>query len=241
MSIWFRFRPVPFVATLLLMAVGIAAGQWQTRRAAEKQAIAAQLAQRAASPLLLVDARPLRIDEVEYRRISVSGEFLPNWPVYLDNRPYQGVAGLYVLMPFRIAGSKMHVLIARGWLPRNPADRKKLPAIPTPAGMITVQGVARGNPGRLLQLGQQDAVRPGAILQNLEVAGFAQASGLQLQPFVLEQSSALPDGLVRNWPQPSSGIDRHRGYAFQWFALSAMAFLFFVATGFRRGTKSAKA
>lgn len=233
----FRFRLIPFIATLLVMAIGIAAGQWQTRRAAEKTAIAVKMAQRAAAPQLAIDARPLAISDVEYRTVRVRGEFLPNWPVYLDNRPYQGAAGLYVLMPFRIDESNMHVLIARGWVPRNPADRQKLPAIPTPAGIITVQGMARRNPGKLLQLGQQDALRPGAILQNLEVAGFAHASGLQMQPFLLEQTSALPDGLIRDWPLPSIGIDRHRGYAFQWFALTAVAFIFFVVTGFRRGRK----
>ncbi|NMM27259.1 MAG: SURF1 family protein [Glaciimonas sp.] len=233
----FRFRLIPFVATLLVMAIGITAGQWQTRRAAEKTAIAVKLAQRATAPHLAIEARPLEIADVEYRKVSIKGEFIPNWTVYLDNRPYQGVAGLYVLMPFRIDGSRMHVLVARGWVPRNPADRKKLPVIPTPSGMITVQGMARRNPGKLLQLGQPDALRPGAILQNLEVARFAQASGLQMQPFLLEQSSALPDGLKRDWPLPSIGIDKHRGYAFQWFALTAVAFIFFVVTGFRRGTK----
>ncbi|MGV8899568.1 MAG: SURF1 family protein [Burkholderiaceae bacterium] len=233
----FRFRLMPFVATILVMAIGIAAGQWQTRRAAEKTAIAVKLAQRATAPQLAIDARPLAIDDVEYRTVRVKGEFLPGWPIYLDNRPYQGAAGLYVLMPFRIDGSKMHVLIARGWVPRDPVDRKKLPAIPTPAGIITVQGMARRNPGKLLQLGQQDALRPGTILQNLEVAGFAQGSGLQMQPFLLEQTNALPDGLKRDWPLPSIGIDRHRGYAFQWFALTAVAFIFFVVTGFRRGRK----
>lgn len=233
----FRFRLIPCIATVLVMAVGIMAGQWQTRRAAAKEAIAVQLAQRAAEPLLALDARRLPADDAAYRKLSVRGEFVPNWPVYLDNRPYRGMAGLYVLMPFRIAGSQMHVLIARGWVPRNPANRTQLPAIQTPAGMVAVQGMARRNPGRLLQLGKQDALRPGAILQNLEISGFAQASGLQMQPFLLEQTSALPDGLVRDWPQPSSGIDKHRGYAFQWFALAAMAFVFFVATGFRRGTK----
>lgn len=237
MPAMFRFRLIPCIATVLVMAVGIAAGQWQTRRAAAKEAIAVQLAQRAAEPLLALDARRLPADDAAYRKLSVRGEFVPNWPVYLDNRPYRGMAGLYVLMPFRIAGSQMHVLIARGWVPRNPANRTQLPVIQTPAGMVAVQGMARRNPGRLLQLGKQDALRPGAILQNLEISGFAQASGLQMQPFLLEQTSALPDGLVRDWPQPSSGIDKHRGYAFQWFALAAMAFVFFVATGFRRGTK----
>lgn len=233
----FRFRLIPFIATVLVMAIGVAAGQWQTRRATEKEAIAETLTRRAVEPPLSVTAQPLGTGDVEYRRVSVRGKFLSGWPVYLDNRPHQGVAGLYVLMPFRIADSNMHVLIARGWVARDPADRKHVPVIPTPVGVVTVQGMARSNPGRLLQLGQQDPLRPGAILQNLDIRGFAQASGLQMQPFLLEQSSALQDGLVRDWPPPSNGIEMHRGYAFQWFALTAMAFIFFVVTGFRRGTR----
>ena len=63
---------------------------------------------------------------------------------------------------------------------------------------------------------------------------------LPLQHFVLEQTSA--DGsetaLVRDWPAPDLGIDKHRGYAFQWYALAAMAFLFFLFTGLRSGSKS---
>lgn len=237
MPIVFRFRVVPFIATLLVMAIGISAGQWQTRRAADKQAIAVKLAQRAMALPVAIDAHLLSADAVEYRPLIVRGEFLANWPVYLDNRPYRGVAGLYVLMPLRIAGSKVHVLIARGWVPRDPADRKKIAAMATPSGVITVQGMARRNPGKLLQFGQQDAMHPGAILQNLQITTFAQASGLQMQPFLLEQTSALPDGLVRDWPLPSTGVDMHRGYAFQWFALTAMALIFFVVTGFRRGTR----
>lgn len=233
----FRFRLIPFIATVLVMAIGVAAGQWQTRRATEKKTIAETLTRRAVEPPLSVTAQPLGTGDVAYRRVSVRGKFLSGWPVYLDNRPHQGVAGLYVLMPFRIADSNMHVLIARGWVARDPANRKHVPVIPTPVGVVTVQGMARSNPGRLLQLGQQDPLRPGAILQNLDIRGFAQASGLQMQPFLLEQSSALQDGLVRDWPPPSNGIEMHRGYAFQWFALTAMAFIFFVVTGFRRGTR----
>jgi cytochrome oxidase assembly protein ShyY1 len=80
-------------------------------------------------------------------------------------------------------------------------------------------------------------VFPGAILQNLTVAEFAAASKFTMQPFVIEQSSDTHDGMVRDWPLPSVGIERHLGYAFQWYALALTAFLFFVVTGYRRGTK----
>ena len=57
----------------------------------------------------------------------MTGEFVRDWPLYLDNRPQDGRAGFYLLMPLRIAGSNMHVLVARGWLPRYTAERGRLP------------------------------------------------------------------------------------------------------------------
>ena len=100
-------------------------------------------------------------------------------------------------------------------------------------------GIARRAPGKVMQLGSAPPVTPGAILQNIEVAQFAQASGLKLQPFLVEQTDPAQPGeqLVRDWPAPSLGVEKHRGYAFQWYALAVMALLFFVITGFRRGPK----
>jgi surfeit locus 1 family protein len=46
-------------------------------------------------------------------------------------------------MPFKIAGSDMHVLVERGWLPRDPAVHDRLPAYATPQGEVTIEGVAR--------------------------------------------------------------------------------------------------
>jgi cytochrome oxidase assembly protein ShyY1 len=237
MRIKFRFRPIPLLAMVALVALGIALGQWQTRRAVEKETIAGRLMQREAAPLLDLNAVRPSVDEAEYRRVVVRGEFLPGWPVYLDNRPYQDRAGFYILMPFRIAGSDLHLLVARGWAQRNPIERLKLPEFATPRGQIEIRGVVRRNPGHLLQLGDAPAIRPNAVLQNLDIRQFAQASKLNMMPILVEQTSDTQDGLVRDWPQPSSGSERNRGYAFQWYALAAMAFLFFVVTGFRRGTK----
>jgi surfeit locus 1 family protein len=141
-------------------------------------------------------------------------------------------------MPLRIDGSDTHVLVARGWLPRDAADAAKLPPYATPAGRVSVEGLVKASVGHIMQLGTPELVRPGAIVQNIEPAQFAQASGLKLQPFFIEQGAAAPagDGLVRNWPAPSLGVEKHQGYAFQWYALALMALLFFVITGIRRGT-----
>jgi len=240
MRIRFRFRLIPFVATVLLIALGISLAQWQTRRGDQKQAIANAMKKRGAEAPLQLGAALQNVDQIEYRRVTVRGEFDRNWPVYLDNRSYKGSPGFYVLMPLKIANSNIHVLVERGWLPLNPQGRANLLPYPTPAGMVELQGVVRSHPGRVLQLGQPTALQPGAIVQNLDIAELAAASKLQLQPLLIEQTGDNQDGLIRDWPSPSLGIEKHRGYEFQWYALAVMAFLFFVVTGCRHGLKDAK-
>jgi surfeit locus 1 family protein len=239
MRLRFRFRTVPFLAMLVLAAVGILLGNWQTRRAAEKTVLQARLAQRGAAPALVLGEALQDPAAIEFRRVIVTGKFVPNWPLFLDNRPLDGRSGSVLLMPFTIAGSHRHVLVARGWLPRDPAGGTRLPAFDTPAGTVTLEGIAVRRPARLMQLGKAPGLRPGAVVQNLEVDAFARASGLDMQPFLLEQTGpAMPgEALVRKWPAPGVDVDRHKGYAFQWYALAALAFLFFVMTGWRSGSK----
>ncbi|MFJ9451701.1 MULTISPECIES: SURF1 family protein [unclassified Herbaspirillum] len=239
MPIRFRIRWIPLLATVIVAAIGISLGQWQTRRGDEKQAIEAKMAARQSAPAMaLENAAGIDIAEAEFRHVKLRGRFVPTWVTYLENRPYNGVPGFYVLMPFKITGSaESAILIERGWAPRDANDRTRVPVVPTPADEIEIKGVIRSDAGHLLQLGAAEVPRPGAIMQNLDIAAYARASQLPLAPFVVEQSGEIKDGLVRDWPAPSLGIDRHRGYAVQWYALALMAVIFFVVTGFRSGKK----
>lgn len=232
----FRFRWIPFVAALLAAAVGVSLGQWQSRRAAEKEAIEAKQSSRESAPPVAMGSKSVSVEEVEYRRVSLKGEFVPEWTVYLDNRPYKGIPGFVVLTPLKIAGSDTHVLVLRGWIKRDITDRTKIPPIATPPGIIEIQGVAKRSPGQILQLGEPVKLRSGAIVQNVTVAEFEEATNSNFQPVVVEQLTDTADGMIRDWPRPSSGVEKHRGYAFQWYALAATALIFFVVTGFRRGT-----
>ncbi|HEY1044054.1 MAG TPA: SURF1 family protein [Telluria sp.] len=236
----FRFRLIPFIATVLLVALGIALGQWQDRRALEKTARADLLAAQGRLAPLALGAPKLKPSEVEYRRVQAKGSWVPEWATYLDNRPHDGQAGLYVLMPLRLSGSRMHVLVARGWIPRNASQRDRIAPYATPTGEVTVTGVAVTGMGNVMQLGEPASIKRGAILQNLEPAAFSLASGLPVQPFFLQQEGEAADTLVRAWPAPSLGVDKHKGYAFQWYALAVMALLFFIITGFRSGKHKAE-
>ncbi|MCC2954048.1 SURF1 family protein [Massilia sp. IC2-477] len=234
----FHFRPIPFIAALVLALLGIALGNWQQGRAAQKLAVQEKLAARAAEAPVALGPSLTPPSALEYRRVTVTGEFVADWPLFLANRPMAGRPGYYLVMPFKIAGSHTHVLVMRGWLPRE-AEYGKLPAYSTPAGTVRIEGIVMASAGHVMDLGAAAPLVPRAIVQNIEPQAAARATGLTLQPFFVQQTGPDQpgDSLLRVWPSPSSGIDKHRGYAFQWYALAAMALLFFVITGFRSGSK----
>lgn len=229
----FVFRFIPFCAALIVAAAGIALGQWQTHRAQEKLALQQRMQARSGEAPLR--ALPADVADAEFRHVQLRGQFLAQWTLYLENRPYNGAVGFHVLTLFQPEGSAQAVVVARGWAPRDAADRTRVPQVPPPSGMTEVEGILRKDAGHVMQLGTADAPRPQAILQNLDLPALAAASGLPIAPLVIEQGGAAGDTLVRDWPAPSLGIDRHRGYAVQWYALAAMALLFFIVTGFKRG------
>jgi cytochrome oxidase assembly protein ShyY1 len=236
MRLSFRFRWVPFLAAALVVAFGVSLGNWQLRRAEQKLALQEQMLMRAEfAPVNSNALAPEQIPE-EFRRVVAKGEFIASWAVYLDNRPYQGRAGFYLLMPFKLAGSEQSVLVMRGWFPRDAINREHIPTITVPEGVIQIEGRVRASTGKVMQLGEAAALEPGAIAQNVDIAEFARASKLSLQTFIIEQTNDAADGLVRDWPIPSVGIDKHKGYAFQWYSLALVAAVFFLLTGFKRAS-----
>ena len=67
----FRFRLIPFIATVLLVALGVSLGQWQDRRAEYKMAQELRLqAGRTAAPLD-IGAQPISASLVEFRRVRM--------------------------------------------------------------------------------------------------------------------------------------------------------------------------
>jgi surfeit locus 1 family protein len=132
-----------------------------------------------------------------------------------------GRVGFYIVTPLVLADGSM-VLVQRGWLPRDLQDRTRLAPFATPAGDVVVGGRIALRVPRLYEF---DGEASGMLRQNLDTDAFARERSLPLRPWVVIQDQALQpqdDGLRREWPAPASGVDKHHGYAFQWFALSAL-------------------
>jgi surfeit locus 1 family protein len=208
-------------ATVGGMALTARLGLWQLDRADQKLTLQAALLQRQALPPLpesVLARDDTQALEQTHRISRVQGTWLPQHTVYLDNRQMNARVGFFVLTPLRLADGSA-VLVQRGWIGRDFLDRSRLRPVPTPAGEVAVEGRLARDPARLYEF---EGAAQGPIRQNLQLAAFALETGLRLRPVSLLQTSPADDGLSRDWPRPAADVQKHYGYAFQWFALCAL-------------------
>ena len=168
------------------------------------------------------NASPEQAAPQHYRPVRLRGHWVPGRTVFLENRQMHAHVGFYVVTPLQLAGRPEAVLVQRGWAPRDLRDRTLLPAVPTPPGDVEVQGVIAPPPSRLYEFATGGV---GLIRQNLDLEAFGAESGLRLAPLSVQQSDSTAttgDGLLREWPRPAVDVQKHYGYAFQWFALCAL-------------------
>ncbi len=213
--------------SLLLFLVGLALGQWQLGRAAQKLALRDAIAENQVKPPLdtLGFLASANAPELLYRRVQLHGRWLPAATVFLDNRSMNGRVGFVVVTPLKLEPSGQVVLVQRGWVARNFLDRNALPNVSHPASAVEIEGVVSPPPSRHFDLGSGD---DGRIRQNLDLKTFGDANGLSVLPVTVQETGAQHDGLSRNWPQPNIGVDTHYGYAFQWFTLSGLVALYYL-------------
>ena len=235
----FRLTLWPTLATLIVFPVLLGLGWWQLERADFKQAQEARAeAEDARAPVVLgtgLREQAAQPEAWSHRRVRAAGQYLPRH-FLLDNRTRRGVAGFHVLTPFALDDAHVFgVMVNRGWIPLGP-DRSHLPEISTPAGTLEVRGRSRV-PGKAFLLGEagyRGDLWP-RVVQSIELAKMEAALGIDLLPFVVEQSPTDPHGFEREW-RAYGGLSprRHRGYAFQWFALAATLLVIYVVVNFRR-------
>jgi cytochrome oxidase assembly protein ShyY1 len=231
-----KFRLIPALLIVLVVVVTVRLGFWQRDRAHQKEALEAHITQFENAPALPVSAAPIALKDVEFHRVSARGTFIADKVVYLDNRPYNDQPGFYVVMPFKLVDGG-YVLVNRGWLPRNMVNRETIAPYTTPPGEVEIEGIARADASRAFELGQNGSAAHQLIRQNLDVAAYATETGLPLQSFVIQQTGKLGDGLVRDWPAPTTGVERNYGYMFQWWGMAAAALGFGLYAARRAGRK----
>ena len=243
------------LAAIIAVAITLKLGFWQQSRAHEKLALQASIQAQTALPSL--DAAALmratsrstseqgaHAPDILHRVISLTGHWLPQHTLFLDNRQMDAKPGLFVLTPFEFEdGSKANkkiILVQRGWLPRNFLDRNKLPEVATESAQVTIVGRIALSPSKLFEFKGADK---GALRQNIEIEALAKEFKIELLPYSLLQLEQVDANaakveardqkvrgaqLLRNWSQPNFGSEKNYGYMVQWWVLSALILLLYV-------------
>lgn len=222
------FSPKWLLTTLLVFigtAVCIRLGIWQLDRLEGRRAFNTQVeSMRAAEQLDLNVNTPADITSMEWRAVTVTGEYDFENQVALRNQYYGNQYGYHLITPLRYNGTV--VLVNRGWIPAD-ADWREFDE----PGPVTVTGQIRLGQGKPAFGGVADALPadggPLNVWNNLDVAMMSAQFPYPIlevfiQPDVDEDDTVPP---IPYQPEIELTEGSHFGYALQWFTFATILFV----------------
>ncbi len=199
------FRSVLAIVLLGTVAAGcFSLGLWQLGRAAERDALHDAIERGRLQAPVVLSAESPSVQLTPWRPAVARGTWSDAQTVLLENRNLEGRPGYWVATPLLLQAGEPStaVLVLRGWLPRDMQTGSALPAVPQEPGLVEIRGELHAHVPRIFELwdwaGGRSSELPAQLptpdgtipqTQNLELADFAQATGLKLLPTVLAQTS----------------------------------------------------
>jgi surfeit locus 1 family protein len=164
---------------------------------------------------------------MEYRKVTVTGQYDSSQQVALRNQAHEGTWGVNLLTPLKIAGSDKAILVNRGWIPGDDYTSGNWGKYDEP-GTVTVTGVVRRSQSRP-DFGKRSDPTP-APGQHLATWNFSNVAAIDSQvpydllpAYVQESPDAAWTGLpYRSEQQLELTEGPHMGYAIQWFTFAAI-------------------
>jgi len=215
-------RWLGWVIVLLLAAVFVRLGFWQIARLHERQASNDRTEANLGMPTAPLAEVLDQGGDLEYRHVTVMGEYASQYEVLLRNRSYEGQAGFHVLTPLEMSSGET-VLIDRGWVPIT-VEQPLVGASP-PTGVVKVTGVIRTSKAQTSSLGPKDpetGTLSAVFWPDLERLA-SQMPG-ELEPVYVELRSQVPSGIDQPIPSSDPVLTNgpHLSYALQWFAFAVI-------------------
>ena len=233
----YQFKPrlLPTLLFLVLLPVLLRLGFWQLARADQKRAIIAEQNAKLAMPPKIIDKQLTDPENLEYRRLEISGKFIDKYQIFIDNKVHQGEAGYDVVTPLQIKDSQQYVLVNRGWVPQG-TSRAVLPAIHTPGQQVSIVGIAKYNPKDVVSFGAGNRSNQGwpALVRWIDIQEIHSEMKLDLLPFLLLLDPESKYGFVREWKFVNMPPEKHVSYAVQWFAMAMVLLIIYLVVNTKR-------
>lgn len=212
---------------LIFLPILLCLGFWQLDRADEKQQQSAAYEQKLSEHPVSVTS--LDSDGLQtYQRVFAQGVFNSNQYWLLDNRPRAGQVGYEVVVPLYIDNGAI-ILVNRGWI-RSPLARDELPDIQIPSGAVNVKGhLYQPQKNAIIKHGKSDwpSEWPKRVIQ-LTIEELQLHFEQPLLPVLLRLDEDSDAALTTDWSIINVSVEKHLGYAFQWFSMALALCLLYV-------------
>ena len=209
------------IATLVLL---ISLGFWQLDRADEKRAIEDQIASANSGDVEFVTSVEF-LEDKEYYHVRLQGSYIGDKQFIYDNQIVDQISGYYVLTPFILKGASKAVLINRGFIPWS-GRRDKLANVDI-GEKLTEAKVQISIPIKRMELKVSEITGDFPVLiQALNLDEMSTIASLDFASVIGLLNPESENGFVRQWEPYTGSIERHIGYAIQWFLMAfVLAFI----------------
>lgn len=225
--------------TLILLPILVYLGMWQLEKSHQKEKNISDLNYNSVqSAINLSQISEPNLAKHRYVPVKIDGIFLNQYNFLLDNQMYEHKPGYRVLTIVSTPQISKWILIDRGWVPIGP-NRTQLPTIDHIFGLREIHGVIE-TIGTGIEL-KSPKVSPEAawpvVLSTLNYDFIAKTINHPVYEFVIR----LTDDQITHYvyPQAHKGIsiEKHMGYAIQWFIFAFLLVLYYLIVSTKRGAK----
>ena len=209
---------IPAFLIIATIAFLVSLGLWQLDRADQKRTIEAAIVNANTGPIELI-ANGRELLDKEYYDVRLQGNYLSDKQFIYDNQIVDQVSGYYVLTPFILTDQLGVILVNRGFIPWN-GQRERLADIAVDSVSREIK-VQVSSPIKRMELKATDVSRQFPVLiQAIDFDVLEEVSKLKFVKVVGLLDPSSSDGYVRKWEPYTGSIEKHIGYAIQWFLMA---------------------
>ena len=215
MSLRFLLPSILITATFAFL---VSLGFWQLDRADEKRSIEASIKlANTGSVELIVEEGSLK--NKEYYEVRLQGKYLSDKQFIYDNQIVNQVSGYYVLTPYALEGQSKTILINRGFIPWN-GRRDKLADIDIGQDAREIK-VLISKPIKRMELKPTEiGIQFPILIQSIDLQDMASLASVDFSSVIGLLDPSASNGFVRKWEPYTGSIEKHIGYAVQWFLMA---------------------
>ena len=215
MSLRFLLPSILITATFAFL---VSLGFWQLDRADEKRGIEAsiKLANTGSVELIMEEGS---LKNKEYYEVRLQGKYFSDKQFIYDNQIVNQVSGYYVLTPYALEGQSKTILINRGFIPWN-GRRDKLADIDIGQDAREIK-VLISKPIKRMELKPTEiGIQFPILIQSIDLQDMASLASVDFSSVIGLLDPSASNGFVRKWEPYTGSIEKHIGYAVQWFLMA---------------------